>query len=68
MTFLGVQRWVPRFEEVSPSAWPVDLTFKAFVGTVICTTSSYGLLAIASRIRSAYVVSCPRRTVASASS
>ncbi|CAL1138924.1 unnamed protein product [Cladocopium goreaui] len=35
------------FEEVGPALWPVELTFKAFVGCVICTSISYALLAMA---------------------
>ncbi|CAK9102137.1 Chloride channel protein B [Durusdinium trenchii] len=37
------------FEEVSSSFWPMELTFKSFVGCTICTTLSYSLLAVVHR-------------------
>ncbi|CAK8989472.1 unnamed protein product [Durusdinium trenchii] len=37
------------FEEVSSSSWPMELTFKSFVGCTICTTLSYSLLAVVHR-------------------
>eukprot|EP00434_Breviolum_minutum_P006873 symbB.v1.2.006065.t1/scaffold352.1/size221597/7 len=35
------------FEEVGPACWPVELTFQAMVGCVICSSISYALLAMA---------------------
>jgi len=32
------------FEEITVASWPVELTFRAFVGTMICTMLSYFLL------------------------
>ncbi|CAJ1333323.1 unnamed protein product [Effrenium voratum] len=37
------------FEEVTSASWPMELTFKAFVGCVICTSVSYALLAVAKK-------------------
>jgi len=34
------------FEEISPASWPIELTFRAFVATTVCTLSSYFLLGL----------------------
>jgi len=44
------------FEEITVTSWPLELTFRAFVGTMICTMVSYGLLDLCGTSLKAFVL------------
>jgi len=44
------------FEEITSSAWPLELTFRAFAGTLVCSLVSRGLLDLSGTNMKAFVV------------
>jgi len=44
------------FEEITSASWPLELTFRAFAGTIVCSLVSRGLLAFCGTNMKAFVV------------
>merc|ERR1719229_1182443 len=44
------------FEEISSTAWPMEVTFRAFAGTSVCALVSRGLLNLCGTSTKAFVV------------